>query len=152
MFVPAAKAAEELIGEMRGARTKMAIVLDDFGGTAGLVTLEDLIEEIVGEIQDEFDLEGPEIVQLEAGKYAVAGSTLVEDLEQALGVEISDRDEDTIAGVVLSELGRRPKPGDRVSLGPLELFVTDVRRNRIHSLEARRLDEATDSEALNSRS
>ena len=93
-----------------------------------------MIEEIVGPIQDEFDAENPELRKIEEGVYEVAGGMLVEDLEEALGIELSDRDEDTIGGVVLSELGRVPAVGDRVDLGPLSIEVREVQLNRIKTL------------------
>ncbi|MCH7667284.1 MAG: HlyC/CorC family transporter [Acidobacteria bacterium] len=149
LFVPETLALDRLLRRMRTERVHLAAVLDEYGGVSGIVSLENVIEELVGEIQDEFDLEMPEIVQLSGGLYSVAGSTLVEDLEQALGVEFSERDEDTVAGIVLSELGRRPVSGDLVRLGPLELRVTEVRGNHVHALEVSRTDgtaASTDSE------
>jgi CBS domain containing-hemolysin-like protein len=103
-FVPETLPLDELLRRMRAERVHLAAVLDEYGGTSGIVTLENVIEEIVGEIQDEFDLERPELVALGAGRYRVDGGMLVEDLEDALDLEISERDEDTIGGVVLSEL------------------------------------------------
>lgn len=146
LFVPETLPLERLLRRMRREKVHLAAVLDEYGGVSGIVSLENVIEEIVGEIQDEFDLEAPEIVRISGRTYAVAGSTLVEDLEKALDVEFSDRDEDTVAGVVLSELGRRPALGDSVQLGPLELRVAEVKGNRIHALEVRRA-EALDSSA-----
>jgi CBS domain containing-hemolysin-like protein len=112
----------------------MAAVLDEYGGVSGIVTLENVIEEIVGEIQDEFDREKPELLQQSENVYEVSGTMLVEDLESELGLEISERDEDTIAGVVLSDLGRRPRVSDRVNLGPVEIEVIEVVGNRIVTL------------------
>lgn len=149
LFVPETLALDRLLRRMRNEKVHLAAVLDEYGGVSGIVSLENVIEELVGEIQDEFDLETPEIVQLSGGNYSVAGSTLVEDLEEALGVEFSERDEDTVAGIVLSELGRRPVSGDIVRLGPLELRVTEVRGNHIHALEVSRTDDveaSTDTE------
>jgi CBS domain containing-hemolysin-like protein len=143
LFVPETLPLDRLLRRMRTEKVHLAAVLDEYGGVSGIVSLENVIEELVGEIQDEFDLETPEIVRISGGNYAVAGSTLVEDLEQALGVEFSDRDEDTVAGVVLSELGRRPTHGDTVRLGPLELRVAEVRGNHIHALEVSRTDGNT---------
>lgn len=140
LFVPETFPLDRLLRRMRTEKVHLAAVLDEYGGVSGIVSLENVLEEIVGEIQDEFDLEAPEIVQIAGGDYSVAGSTLVEDLESALDVEFSDRDEDTVAGVVLSELGRRPASGDAVRLGPLELEVSEVRGNRILSLKVSRTD------------
>ena len=109
----------------------MAAVLDEFGGVSGIVTLENVIEEIVGEIQDEFDFEVPELVAVGEGVYQVSGSMLIADLEDELGLELDDRDEDTIAGIVLSELGRPAKVGDKVSLASMGLLVREIDGNRI---------------------
>jgi CBS domain containing-hemolysin-like protein len=103
---------------------------------SGIVTLENVIEEIVGPIQDEFDTEKPELVKKGENVYQVSGAMLVVDLEDELRLEISDRDEDTIAGVVLSELGRPPRVGDRVEVGPLALEVLEVDKNRAKMLRA----------------
>lgn len=130
-FVPETLTLDRLLRRMRGERLHMAAVLDEYGGVSGIVTLENVIEEIVGPIQDEFDAERPEIVPQGESVYAVSGAILVDELEQALGVEFSDRDEDTIGGVVLSELGRSPTLGDRVTLGPLALEVMEVQGNRV---------------------
>jgi CBS domain containing-hemolysin-like protein len=93
-----------------------------------------VLEEIVGQIQDEFDHEKPELTRREEGGYLVSGAMLVVDLEDELGLEFSPRDEDTIAGVVLSELGRPPQVGDTVEVGPLRLEVVELDRNRIRLL------------------
>jgi CBS domain containing-hemolysin-like protein len=134
-FVPETLPLDELLRRMRAERVHLAAVLDEYGGTSGIVSLENVIEEIVGEIQDEFDLERPEIVAMGPGRYRVDGGMLVEDLEDALDLEISERDEDTIGGVVLSELGRRPRVGDAVEVGPLRLRVAEAERNRIKVLD-----------------
>src|SRR4029079_19063964 len=104
-FVPETLSLEQLLRRMRGERVRLVAVLDEYGGVSGIVTLENVIEEIVGEIQDEFDLERPELVQVGDRRYQVDASMLVEDLEDALELEFSERDEDTIGGVVLSEVG-----------------------------------------------
>lgn len=144
-FVPETLTLDRLLRRMRNEKVHIAAVLDEYGGVSGIVTLENVLEELVGEIQDEFDLETPEIVKTEENDYRVAGSTLVEDLESALEVEFSDRDEDTVAGVVLSELGRQPLAGDVVTLGPLALRVTEVQGNRIHTLRVSRAKKGIDT-------
>jgi CBS domain containing-hemolysin-like protein len=128
---------------MRTERFHLAAVIDEYGGISGVVTLEDVIEEIVGQIQDEFDVEKPEIRVEEDGAYVVSGGMLIEDLEDELDIELSDRDEDTIGGVVLSELGRTPTVGDRIELGPVALEVLDVDNNRIKDLRLTMLKPAT---------
>lgn len=130
-FVPETLELDRLLKRMRTERFHMAAVIDEYGGVSGIVTLEDVIEEIVGSIQDEFDVEKPELVEKGDGVYQVSGGMLVEDLEEALGVELSERDEDTIGGVVLSELGRNPAVGDCVPLGPVAIEVLEVQLNRV---------------------
>jgi CBS domain containing-hemolysin-like protein len=133
-FVPETTPLDRLLARMRSERLHLAAVLDEYGGVAGLVTLENVIEEIVGPIQDEFDAERPELVAKGPGLYQVSGAMLVVDLEDELGLEFSERDEDTIGGVVLSELGRKPRVGDRAVLGPLQLEVLEVQGPRIRTL------------------
>jgi CBS domain containing-hemolysin-like protein len=130
-FIPETLSVDRLLRRMRSEKLHLAAVLDEYGGVSGIVTLENVIEEIVGQIQDEFDLETPELVRKRDDVYVVSGGMLVIDLEQALGVEFSDRDEDTVGGVMLSELGRRPEVGDTVELGPLTLRVVEVEGHRI---------------------
>ena len=120
---------------MRTERFHLAAVIDEYGGVSGIVTLEDVIEEIVGSIQDEFDVERPELVEKgERGSGWSPGGMLVEDLEEALGIEISERDDDTIGGVVFSELGRNPAVGDQVEVGPATVEVLEVQLNRVATL------------------
>jgi CBS domain containing-hemolysin-like protein len=133
-FVPETLTLDRLLNRMLAEKIHMAAVLDEYGGVSGIVTLENVIEEIVGQIQDEFDAEKPELTELGDGAFLVSGAMLVEEVEEALDVEFSDRDEDTIGGVVLSELGRRAVVGDQVELGPLLLEVEEVHRNRIRTL------------------
>ncbi len=135
-FVPEALSLDRLLKRMRGERVHLAAVLDEYGGVAGIVTLENVIEEIVGPIQDEFDAEKPELVRRGENDYQVAGAMLVVDLEDELGLEFSDRDADTVGGIVLSELGRPPRVGDRVTFGPVRLEVLEVERNRARALRA----------------
>ncbi|HVS12398.1 MAG TPA: hemolysin family protein [Thermoanaerobaculia bacterium] len=137
-FIPETLSLERLLRRMRHEHLHMAAVLDEYGGVSGIVTLENVIEEIVGEIQDEFDAEKPELVKISDGVYQILGSMLIQDLEDELEVDLGDeRDEDTLAGVALSELGRRARVGDRVTFGPLALEVVEVDRNRILSLRVK---------------
>lgn len=133
-FVPETLELDRLLKRMRTEHAHMAAVLDEYGGVSGIVTLENVIEEIVGQIQDEFDMEPPRIVQKGPDVFQVSGALLVQELEEELGVEFSDRNEDTVGGVVLSELGGSPSVGDRVELGPLEIEVRDVDLNRVKSV------------------
>ncbi len=133
-FAPATTPVEDLIRRMRQERNRMTIVLDEFGGTAGLVTLEDLIEEIVGTFQEEHETNPREFREVGGGGVVIRGGTPVRDVEQRLGVEIGD-DFDTIAGYVLGELGRIGRRGDSVRTRAGEFRVLEVnRRRRIQSL------------------
>lgn len=134
-FVPETLSLERLLRKMLSSHLHMAAILDEYGSVAGIVTLENVIEEIVGEIQDEFDAERPEIVQLSENSWQILGSTLLADLETEIDMEIDERDEDTIAGITLSELGRRAVVGDEVNVGPLHLEVSEVDVNRILALK-----------------
>lgn len=139
-FIPETTPLDKLLARMRAERLHLAAVVDEYGGVAGIVTLENVIEEIVGPIQDEFDTEKPELVRKGEGLYQVSGAMLVVDLEDELGLEISDRDADTLAGLVLSQLGRRPRVGDRAEIGPLRIEVLEVQGNRIRTLRLEVVD------------
>lgn len=135
-FAPASKPVENLIPEMRQQRTKMAIVLDEFGGTAGLVTLEDLIEEIVGEIQDEHEGDEPVDFQLlGGGRVRIWGGASLRESADRLGLTTdADEDFDTVGGLVFGRLNRIPSVGDEIDVGPGRLRVTRMRGRRIEYL------------------
>ncbi len=133
-MIPETLSLDRLLRRMREERMHVAAVLDEYGGVSGVVTLENVIEEIVGSIQDEFDLERPELIARPDGSYLVSGAMLVADIEDELSLELSDRDEDTVGGVVLSELGRSAEKGDHVELGPVRFEVVEVQGNRIRTL------------------
>jgi CBS domain containing-hemolysin-like protein len=142
-FLPETLTLDRLLKRLRHEKVHMAAVLDEYGGVSGIVTLENVIEEIVGPIQDEFDAERPEIIQRAANLYEISGAMLIQDLEDELGIEVSHLNEDTIAGVVLSSLGSQPRLGDEATIGPLTLKVVEIDGNRIQTLRVR---VATDSE------
>ena len=125
VFVPESKALNELLRDFRSNRNHLAIVIDEFGSTAGLITIEDVLEEIVGEIEDEFDdadhVSG--IVSLADGTYRVAGDTTIEDVNKAFDIELPNADFDTIGGLVAHEFGRVPRRGESVDCGPLRFYV-----------------------------
>ncbi|MBI4457008.1 MAG: HlyC/CorC family transporter [Acidobacteria bacterium] len=134
LFVPEMKSVKELLREFQKTHLHMAIVVDEYGSTAGLVTLEDIVEELIGEIQDEFDRETPKFQRLDERSYRIAGNLLLEELEDKLNLEIEDEENDTIAGHVMSQLGRPARPGDTVTLGPYQVRVTRMRGFRIIEL------------------
>ncbi len=133
VFVPESMPIDDLLHELQRRKVHLAIVLDEYGGTAGLVTIEDLLEEIVGEIQDEYDVEEPLVVRLSSDEARMDGRVAIEELEETFEVELDleDRDEyDTLGGLIFHRLGELPEPGDRVVVGPLTMTVesTDGRR------------------------
>ncbi|MCY3929180.1 MAG: hemolysin family protein [Acidobacteria bacterium] len=145
--VPETLSLDQLLARMRHEHVHMAAVVDEYGGVAGIVTLENVLEEIVGEIQDEFDAEVPEFVRLEDGGYRVLGGMLIDDLEDELGIDIADaREEDTVAGIALSELGRTAEEGDAVDAGRLRLQVEEVDGNRIVTLRVDVLPEQAEDD------
>lgn len=128
------KYTSELLAEMRAARTQMAIVLDEYGGTAGIVTLEDLIEEIVGEIEDEYDEVEIEIEVIKEDEYVVDGVTRIEDINEMLGIHLESEDLETIGGYVTNLFGSLPNIGDEIEEGDVRFIVEHVDKNRIESL------------------
>jgi putative hemolysin len=134
-FSPAGKPVEELISEMREQRIKMVIVLDEFGGTAGLVTLEDLIEEIIGDIRDEHEPpETPDVQELESGDFLVKGHALVREVNELFSLGLPEEEADTVGGFVFGRLGRAPRVGDEVDVEGGTFRVTRVRGLRIEHL------------------
>jgi len=130
-FVPETRSAAELLSEMR-LKTQVALVVDEYGGIAGLVTLEDLLEEIIGEIRDEHEQEEQELVQPEAdGSYTVNAVAHVKELETLFGVEFEDRDFDTVGGLVVSSFGRVPAAGETLEVQGLLIEVLQADRRRI---------------------
>ncbi len=135
-YVPESKHVDELLREMQAARTHMAIVVDEYGGTAGLVTIEDILEEIVGEITDEYDVELPPVQKLDANRIRVSARLPVEDLGELFHVELETEDVETVAGLLAQALGRVPIPGATATVGGLTLEAegTTGRRNRIDAV------------------
>ncbi len=127
LFVPRTKDCRSLFAFMKKNKTQIAVVVDEYGGTEGIITLEDLIEDILGNIQDEYDNEEEEIRRLSDGKFTVDGSTSIEDVEELTGVELSDDDSETIAGFILSKLGRIPSPDEHPSVEAEGLRFTAAR-------------------------
>jgi putative hemolysin len=150
IFVPEQKRVAELLREMRTKQFHMAIVVDEHGGTSGLVTLEDLLEEIVGEIADEYDVEMPSVERLADGSLRVPGRTPVDEVSEALGTELPDEEWDTVGGLILNLLGHVPEEGETVRFQGLELRTERVQGRRIASVRISRLahDESEPSDAV----
>ena len=144
MYVPDSKPVDELLREMQAARKHVAVVVDEYGGTAGLVTIEDLLEEIVGEITDEYDTAEVAVEQLPGGAVRLSSRYLVHDLEEACGVQVEDEDVDTVGGLMAKHLGRVPIPGSVVEAHGLRFEAEGPagRRNRIGSVLITRVEPA----------
>ncbi|HET8663289.1 MAG TPA: hemolysin family protein [Nocardioides sp.] len=143
LYVPESKPVDALLSEMQASRQHIAVVVDEYGGTAGLVTIEDLLEEIVGEITDEYDAEQVETETLDDGSVRVSSRFPIDDLDELLGVDIEDEDVDSVLGLMAKHLGRVPIAGAHVDVHGLR-FVAEAakgRRNRIESVLVSRLEE-----------
>ena len=137
VFVPETKRCGELFEEMTAKKVQIAIVVDEHGGTAGLVTLEDVLESIVGNIQDEYDDEEEEILQVDDHTFRLEGATAIEEVEELTGVVLPEGNYDTIAGFVISELGYLPQAGDHpeVAFKHLRFLVEEVEDKRIAAIQ-----------------
>jgi putative hemolysin len=146
-FVPETKRVAELLKEMQSNAEHLAVVIDEYGAVAGLVTLEDLVEEIVGEIRDEDELLRIEMNYEGNGTYIVRGGVTLEELEGALDFDLGQQDVTTISGLVVTSLGRVPKAGESMTLHGLHVEVLSADRRRIHTLRIRRaeLPETTET-------
>jgi len=133
-FVPDSKKVAELLREMQRQKFHAAIVADEYGSVVGLVTLEDVLEELVGEIEDEYDPDEPEMVPVGDGVYRVQGTLTVHDLGELLGVELPSAEWDTVGGLMIGLLGRIPKEGDEVRHGNLVFRAEKVQRRRVVSV------------------
>ena len=135
VFVPESKRLNVLLKEFRGNRNHMAIVVDEYSGVAGLVTIEDVIEQIVGDIDDEFDVEDDQNIRREADRqFSVRGSTRIDEFNQFFNVALPEGEFDTVAGLVMKQFGRMPRRGESVTLGEFEFRVLRTDRRRIDSL------------------
>jgi CBS domain containing-hemolysin-like protein len=130
-FVPESKRLDDLLTDMRKQRVHMAIVVDEYGGTAGLVSLEDLLEEIVGEIVDEYDVEEPRVEQLDDGGLRVAGRTSIDEVNEVLGAELPATEWDTVGGLMFNLLGHVPIEGEAVACQGLEFKAERIQGRRI---------------------
>ena len=143
LFVPDSKPVEDILDELLRRGVHMAIVTDEHGSTAGLLTLEDVFEELFGEIRDEFDTaEGePTAMDLGEGHFVLDGLLPIHQVERLLGAELTDEDATTLSGHIVATLGHLPAKGERFQLGPYKGLVREVARRRIHTVEVWRLPE-----------
>ena len=152
VFVPESKPVDELLREMQVHRTHIAIVIDEYGGTAGLVTIEDILEEIVGEIADEYDDEKPPIERIDEDTARVTARLAVEDLADLFDLDLPERDDvETVGGLLAERLGRVPIPGATARVNGLELVAESAggRRNRIDTVLVRRVHARDDTPVRN---
>ncbi len=155
-FVPESAMVDDLLGDLQHKKTHLAVVVDEYGGTAGVVTIEDLLEEIVGEIQDEYDSETPMLQQIGEGIYVANGRIDIDDLNRDLNIHLPDEDESyTLAGVIYSQLQRVPDVGDTVDLDDVRLEVLEVTDNRIEQVQVivqKAKGEETDTQTMENES
>jgi len=140
IFVPETMRVADLLDEFQKAKQKLAIVVDEHGGVSGMVTMEDLVEEIVGEIHDEYDTEESQIVETGPEEYLVSGMAKVEELEDALGWELGEDDFITASGLVTHHLGRLPKKGEAIEIKGLAFEIVDVDQKRIKKIRIKKMD------------
>ena len=139
MFIPETKRLDQLLTEMRGARTHMAIVVDEYGGTAGLATIEDLLEEIVGEIEDEYDVAQPAMEVISDDEVVLDASAPTDVLRELFDQDVDSEEFDTVGGYLIDQLGRLPAVGDEIEAGALRLRVLSMSGRRLRRLRVTRL-------------
>jgi CBS domain containing-hemolysin-like protein len=149
-FVPETKRVPDLLKEFQRKRFQSAIVVDEYGGTAGLVTVEDLLEEIVGEIRDEYDVEVERIVDEGSGKFLFSGSVHVEEMANLLKVNIEGHGFETVGGFLLSRLGRVPAVGEHMEVDGLDVEIVETEQRRITRVRMSRLEPVATSDAAQS--
>ncbi len=136
IFVPESKRLNVLLKEFRSSRNHMAIVVDEYGGVAGMVTIEDVLEQIVGEIEDEHDVEEEDTIRRHSEvHYTIKALTPIEDFNEYFDAELSDEEFDTIGGLVVHEIGHLPKRGERIVIGNLLFKVLRADNRRVHMLQ-----------------
>ena len=153
VFVPESKPVDDLLREMQLDHAHFAVVVDEYGGTAGLVTIEDILEEIVGEITDEYDREAPEVENLDDGRVRVAATMHVDDLAELFEVALEEEEVDTVGGLIAKELGRVPILGSTCEVAGLRLTAERMsgRRHRIATVIVERVEPAADAPELGER-
>jgi len=136
VIIPESKRLNVLLREFRVSKNHMAIVVDEYGGVSGLITIEDVLEEIVGDIDDEHDADAVEdIRKLDETRYLVQALTTIDDFNETLGTRFSDEDYDTIGGLVVAEFGRLPEPGEVIEIDEWQFKVTAADDRRLHAMD-----------------
>lgn len=148
VFIPASKRIADLLREFRQTSRHIAIVADEYGGTAGLVTIEDVLEELVGEIRDEYDDEERQVENEDDTRFWVSGRLTLDDLSTALGYDFTRDDVSTVGGLILELLGRVPRAGEALPIGPFRAVVERVVRRKIERVFLERLDEPSNDQAI----
>ena len=143
VVVPETKRVPELLKQFQRQQTQCAIVVDEYGGTAGLVTIEDLLEEIVGEIRDEYDVESEPIVDEGSGRWLFSGKVNINEVQQRLNVEIEREGFETVGGYLMAHLGRVPVVGEKIELDGLTVEILDAERRRINKVRMSRKPSTT---------
>ncbi len=145
VFIPGSKRLNVLLKDFRSNRNHMAIVVDEYGGVAGLLTIEDVLEQIVGEIEDEYDYDEPgdNIVPEKGGGFRVKAITEISDFNDAFGTDYSDEDFDTVGGLVISRFGHVPKRSEQIVIEDLSFRVLRSDSRRLHVLRVERIREPT---------
>jgi CBS domain containing-hemolysin-like protein len=147
-FVPESKSVRELLADMQKAKVQIAVVIDEYGGVAGLVTLEDIIEEILGEIEDEDEATTiDEIVQSEDGSYLIDGSVEIRKVELLYDKELEADDFSTVAGLIINELGHVPAIGEKLDFKGLRFEVVDADNKRVNRVSVRNVEEPASDRA-----
>ncbi|MES2356367.1 MAG: transporter associated domain-containing protein [Pseudomonadota bacterium] len=148
VFIPESKRLNVLLREFRANRNHIAIVVDEYGGVAGLITIEDVLEQIVGEIEDEYDYDESEdnIIQDRTGRYRVKAVTEIDDFNEAMGTNFSDEEFDTVGGLVINHFGRMPKRGEQVSFDGVTFQVLRSDSRRLHVLLVEKTNDQAEHE------
>ena len=138
LYVPESKTLEDLLTEFQEKRMQMAVVVDEYGGVSGLATVEDLVEEIVGELHDEFDRGGPKIRKINESEYFMDAATDIDDVSEIVKVSFEGEGFDTIGGFVLHQLGKIPSPGDQLEYQNVRIEIISTTGRRVRSLRIRK--------------
>lgn len=141
-FIPATKPVDELLHDLKASQQHMAVVVDEFGGTAGIVTLEDVLEVIVGEIRDEHDVEEPEIRRMGEGWYSLSARVPLDDVNDLMGCAFEREGVNTIGGFVFAAIGTVPRPGDAITVDGFRLVVERVARRRVVRVTVQRMGDS----------